>query len=120
MKATQATQMQSGLNIGFLTGALAWTCCISAIVLGFLGLSAASGYFAMLQMKYHWWLVGFAFISMDFAIYYYMKRYHGSCSIKTIRRNYAQIIFIVLAALASYFLLQAIFPPLLELANVPM
>ncbi len=116
----QATQIKSGLRIGALTGIVAWSCCISAIVLGFLGLSAASGFFAMIQMNYHWWLVALSFIFMDVAIYYFLKHYHGACDIKTIRHNWAQVAFIVLVALASYFILQAVLPPLVELANVPM
>lgn len=113
-------QVRSGLGIGLGTGLLAWGCCISAIVLGFLGLSAAAGYFAMIQKNYHWWLVGIAFVAMDIAIYYFLKHYHGSCNIKVIRHNYAQIAFIILVAIAAYYLLSATLMPLVMLAKVPM
>lgn len=113
-------ELRSTLGVGALFGAVAWSCCISAIVLAFLGLSAASGFFAMIQMKYHWWLVAVAFISMDVAIYYFMKQYHGACNLKTIRHNYAPLLLIILFALASYFILQAVLPSLVELSGVPV
>ncbi|HEY1074909.1 MAG TPA: hypothetical protein VGE59_04460 [Patescibacteria group bacterium] len=113
-------ELRSTFGVGALFGLISWSCCISAIVLAFLGLSAASGFFAMIQMKYHWWLVGVAFVSMDVAIYYFMKHWHGACDIKTIRHNWAPFVLIILFALAAYFVLQAVLPSLVELSGVPM
>jgi hypothetical protein len=113
-------ELRSTLGAGLIFGIGSWVCCISAIVLAFLGLSAASGFFAMVQMKYHWWLVGVSFIAMDIAIYYFMKQYHGACDLKTIRHNFAPIALVILFALASYFILQAVLPSLVELSGVPM
>ncbi len=110
----ERTQMGSGLRIGVFTGFIAWSCCISAVVLGFLGLGAAAAFFANIQMEYHWWLVALAFLSMDGAIYYFLKHYHGTCDIKTIRNNYGSVLFIILIALFTYFILQAILPSLVE------
>ncbi len=106
----------TGASVGVLTAVVAWFCCISAIVLGLLGAGTAAAYFAMLQMEYHWWLVALAFIFMDAAIYFMIKQYHGSCTVKTLSRNINEVIFVVLVAVFAYFLLQAIFPPLLELS----
>jgi len=108
--------VSSGVKIGAMTGLIAWSCCITGVVLGFLGLGTAAAFFGDIQMKYHWVLVGIAFVSMDFAIYYFMKQYHGACNYKTLSHNYGQVAFIVLIALFSYFLLQAILPPLVELS----
>ena len=112
-----SAQIGSGARIGLMTGLIAWSCCISAIVLGFLGLGTAAAFFANIQMKYHWWLVGLAFLCMDGAIYYYLKHYHGTCNMKTISTNYAAIAFIVLVSLFTYYLLGAILPPIFELSK---
>lgn len=106
----QGKEISAGVKAGLFTGLIAWSCCISAVVLSFLGLSAAAAFFANIQMQYHWWLVAFAFICMDIAIYYILLHYHGACSIQTIRRNYGLIAFIILSALVCYFLLKAILP----------
>ncbi len=113
-------QIRSGAAIGVLTGLVAWSCCVSAVVLGFLGLSVAAAFMANVQMMYHWWLVALAFIFMDGAIYYFLKHYNGTCDIKVIRHNWAQVLFIVLVAVLAYLILQAILPAFVELAQVPM
>lgn len=112
-------QVSSGVGIGVAAGLLSWACCISAVVLAFLGLSAASGFMAHIQVAYHWWLVGASFIFMDVAIYYLLKHYHGACDIRVIRHNWALIGAIVLAALAVYFGIAAIVPAMEDAAGVP-
>lgn len=113
----QGKEIGAGVKAGVLAGLVAWSCCISAIVLGFLGLGAAAAFFGSIQMKYHWQLVALAFICMDIAIYYILLHYHGACNIQTIRHNYGLIAFIILAALLIYFLLQAILPSLVTLSQ---
>jgi hypothetical protein len=112
-------QLNSGVGIGVAAGVLSWACCISAVVLAFLGLSAASGFMANIQVKYHWWLVGASFLFMDTAIYYLLKHYHGACDIRVIRHNWALICFVVLSALVVYFTIAAISPALEDAAGVP-
>lgn len=107
----------SGAKIGIGAGLIAWSCCISAVVLGFLGLGTAAAFFAAVQDKYHWWLVGAAFIFFDGAIYYMLKHYHGTCDFRVIRQNWIVIGFITLLALFTYFILQAILPTLMELSQ---
>lgn len=109
-----ATKISSGVGISALTGIIAWSCCISAVVLGFLGLGAAAAFFGAIQDNYHWWLVALAFISFDGAIYYMLKHYHGTCDIRVIKHNWSLIAFMLLAAIFVYFILQAILPSLVE------
>lgn len=108
--ASIGTELGRGVGIGALTGIVAWSCCISAVVLSFLGLSTAAAFFSNVQMHYHWYLVGLAFIFMDVSIYYYIKQYHGACNFKTISHNSTPVIVVVLMALLGYFLLQAVLP----------
>lgn len=113
---THATTI-SGAKIGLAAGLIAWSCCISAIVLGFLGLGTAAAFFATIQERYHWWLVAVAFVFFDGAIYYMLKHYHGTCDFRVIRQNWSVIGFITLLALFTYFILQAILPALMELSQ---
>lgn len=113
-------ELSSGVSIGIGAALISWSCCISAIVLAFLGLSAASAFFAKIQMEYHWWLVGAAFIFFDIAVYYFIKQYHGACNLKTIRNNWSTVAFVILVALAMYYILDAVLPSLVELSGVPM
>ena len=111
------TKVWSGVKIGLATGLIAWSCCISAVVLGLLGLGTAAAFFGTIQERYHWWLVAIAFIFFDAAIYYMLKHYHGTCDFRVIRHNWALIGFIILLALFSYFILQAILPSLVALSQ---
>jgi hypothetical protein len=119
-KNIQTAKAGPSVGIGFLAAFIAWSCCISAIVLGFLGLATAAAFMANIQMMYHWWLVGLAFVSMDAAIYYMLKHYNGTCDYRVIRHNSGPIVLVILAALLMYFLLQAILPSLVELAHIGM
>lgn len=111
------TKLLTGTQIGIGGGLIAWSCCISAVVLGFMGFSTAAAFFAMVQDRYHWWLVALAFISFDAGIYYMLKHYHGTCDFRVIRNNAALITFFVLMGLFTYFVLQAILPSLMELSQ---
>ena len=113
----QKAEVISGAKIGIITGMTAWLCCISAVVLGFLGLGTAAAFFGAIQENYHWWLVALAFIFFDGAIYYMLKHYHGTCDFRVIRHNWVLITFILLLALFTYFILQAILPSLVALSQ---
>jgi hypothetical protein len=110
-------EVSSGIKIGIGTALIAWSCCISAVVLGFLGLGTAAAFFATIQEHYHWWLVAAAFLFFDGAVYYMLKHYHGTCDFRVIRNNWALITFIILVVLFSYFILRAVLPPLVELSQ---
>jgi hypothetical protein len=113
----QQAQTLSGVKIGIGAGLIAWSCCISAVVLGFLGLGTAAAFFGMIQERYHWWLVAIAFIFFDAAIYYMLKHYNGTCNFRVVRNNSGLILFIILITLFTYFILQAILPSLVELSQ---
>ncbi|MEX1997316.1 MAG: hypothetical protein WEA04_01390 [Candidatus Andersenbacteria bacterium] len=110
-------KLSSGVKIGIGTALIAWSCCISAVVLGFLGLGTAAAFFAAIQDRYHWWLVALAFLFFDGAIYYVLKHYHGTCNFRVIQRNWSLVTFIILLALFGYFILQALLPSLMTLSQ---
>jgi hypothetical protein len=108
--STPAGELKAGVGISLLSGIIAWSCCISAVVLGFLGLGTAAAFFGAIQENYHWWLVGAAFIFFDIAIYYLLRHFNGTCNIRTINNNLGLIAFLLLMALFVYFILQSILP----------
>jgi len=107
------SQIFRGLAYGIVSGAVGWACCISLVVLGFLGIGTFTAFLSTVHDHYRWILVALSFVCMDVSIYYFLKQYHGSCNLKVIRNNLGQVAFIVLVTLFTYFILQAILPYLL-------
>lgn len=96
------------LGVGAIAGVLGWGCCLSPLVLLFLGLTGVSGAMSLamvLNGQYHWVFVILSIVFMVGAIYFNLRR-KKVCSLQGVKRQKNMVLGTVVGTIAVYFAMQ--------------
>jgi len=82
-------------------------CCLSPLILVLVGVSTvsfASSLADTLYGDYKWWFRGIGILSLCFALYYYLTRQRGICTIDEAKRRHNEIInYVALTIIGGVF-----------------
>lgn len=100
----QKKSLFQDIGLGAVAASIGWGCCISPLVLLFLGLTTVSGALALdslLYGQYHWVFLLAAAVSLVIAVYFNLRR-KKACSISGVKRQKTMILVMSLSMVTVY------------------
>jgi hypothetical protein len=104
-------EVKNTLSTGISAGFLGSLCCTVPILLVALGIGSLGFALGLARYRPFFVILGVVFIS--FALYKRIKREHGVCNARTIKKNLSMIIVVVLTAVVIWIILIYLIAPLL-------
>jgi hypothetical protein len=106
-----AVKMKESVKTGVVAGFLGSLCCTLPILIVALGLGSIG--FALGFTKYRPFFIILGIVFLTFALYRYIKKKEGCCTISTIKNNLLTIIFAIITAVIIWALLIYFIAPLI-------
>lgn len=103
--------VKESVKTGIIAGFLASLCCTTPILIIALGLGSIG--FALGFTKYRPFFIILGIVFLTFALYRYIKKKEGSCTVGSVKKNLSTIVTAIIVAIIIWALLLYVIAPFL-------
>jgi len=103
-------ELKKAVRISTGGGFLASLCCVGPLIIVLFGIGGVSTALGIVKYRPYFIFVGALFILAS--LFFYIKKRHGICNVKTIKQNLSLIIVTLIATVIIWYILVYIVVPL--------